>query len=227
MAKKSKAATTSIVLATTSSAKRAKSGNASNAVVLATTSSAKHAKAVSASSSILLTQSTNKLQSKKILSESLLTLLGAAEVQTARHVDSLTLLGVTDHAIGRLEKTVFGISTLSMTSTASSNKVSSPQVVTELLVEQDASGIRKVDVIPLPFNRVITLVGVHEGSQNASALIHALLHYAGHPVSPMSGYTSPCDEVLAMLKKSGVSENALHILREYMESARENYARRY
>lgn len=70
------------------------------------------------------------------------------------------------------------------------------------------------------------MVGFGNDSQGIPALMHALLYYAGHPVPPLPDNTTPCDEVIAMLRMAGINQNALQLLQQYFEAARDSYARR-
>lgn len=78
----------------------------------------------------------------------------------------------------------------------------------------------------LPFDQVITLLGLHRDVQGELSLVHALLRYAGHPVQRPSGNLTPFDEVLVMLEQADINPHALEYLRQYMNSGRDAYLRR-
>ena len=226
MAKRNLSASTPIVLATTSSALKSKAGIASSAIALADSGSKSLVSPRLIESTILLDQHANNLKSKDCLSESLLELLGVSTVSVALSLHASDYIGLTDSAVGGLLSQNATASLLTLANSASANLSSSRQANSVLQLDQDSTAIRRVDVESTPFDRVIAMVGFGSDSQGIPALMHALLHYAGHPVPPLPGNTTPCDEVIAMLRMAGINPNALQLLQQYFEAARDSYARR-
>lgn len=76
------------------------------------------------------------------------------------------------------------------------------------------------------FDLVIPMLGLHDDSQGADALVHAFFKYAGQTSKRTGTLSSPFEEVLIRLEQAGVNPHALTYLRQYMNAAKDAYARR-
>jgi len=76
------------------------------------------------------------------------------------------------------------------------------------------------------FDKVIPLLGFTPDTQGPAALIHALLQYAARHSNRNGPYASPCEEVIARFELADVNKHAIRYLREFMNTAADQYNRR-